>query len=349
VRQIFRGYVALGSVRALKEELDTAGVLSKRRVAADGTPYGGKPFSRGALYLMLQNRIYRGEIVHKGTAYRGEHVAIVDEALWAEVQRTLQGHRVERRATVTKSDALLAGLLFDAEGEAMTPTHAVKKGTRYRYYVSRRLMVGTANKSVCDGQRIPGANLEDLIIRRVRTFVADPLALLNAVSKGRFGAPLQKKLKEAAEDLLRSWDNEPSADAVSAFLRTILIRVRMHADRIEVEVDATRVAEFLLPDVHEDVWTLSPAPESRANSNAADDKHQIITLIIPAQLKRTGKELKFIIEGAAERSPPDESLVRLLFRAHALGQRLNESVGSTVEASRRGKTWSPPTRPVFYG
>ena len=80
VRQIFRGYVALGSVRALKEELDTAGVLSKRRVAADGTPYGGKPFSRGALYLMLQNRIYRGEIVHKGTAYRGEHVAIVDEA-----------------------------------------------------------------------------------------------------------------------------------------------------------------------------------------------------------------------------------------------------------------------------
>jgi len=130
----------------------------------------------------------------------------------------------------------------------MTPTHAVKKGTRYRYYVSRRLMVGTANKSVCDGQRIPGANLEDLIIGRVRTFVANPLALLKAVSKGRFGAPLQKKLKEAAEDLLRSWDNEPSADAVSAFLRTILIRVRMHADRIEVEVDATRVAEFLLPE-----------------------------------------------------------------------------------------------------
>src|SRR6185437_15253826 len=92
----------------------------------------------------------------------------------------------------------------------MTPTHAVKKGTRYRYYVSRRLMVGTANKSVCDGQRIPGANLEDLIIGRVRTFVANPLALLKAVSKGRFGAPLQKKLKEAAEDLLRSWDNEPS-------------------------------------------------------------------------------------------------------------------------------------------
>src|SRR6185437_4482111 len=129
----------------------------------------------------------------------------------------------------------------------MTPTHAVKKGTRYRYYVSRRLMVGTANKSVCDGQRIPGANLEDLIIGRVRTFVANPLALLKAVSKGRFGAPLQKKLKEAAEDLLRSWDNEPSADAVSAFLRTILIRVRIHADRIEVEVDANRVAEFLLP------------------------------------------------------------------------------------------------------
>jgi site-specific DNA recombinase len=185
VRHIFRRYLALGSVRALKEELAAGGIASKRRIAADGTPYGAKPFSRGALYLMLQNRIYRGEIVHKGTAYRGEHSAIVDEALWAEVQRTLQDHRVERPATAMKSEALLAGVLFDAEGEPMTPTHAVKKGTRYRYYVSRRLIVGTADKSTGDGQRIPADNLEALVIRRMRSFIEDPFALMNAVSKGR--------------------------------------------------------------------------------------------------------------------------------------------------------------------
>jgi site-specific DNA recombinase len=330
VRQIFRRYVALGSVRALKEELAVARVTSKRRVAANGTPYGAKPSSRGALYLMLQNRIYRGEIVHKGTVYRGEHAAIVDEDLRAEVQRTFQNNRIERRATAMKPDAnLLVGLLFDAEDEPMTPTHAVKKGTRYRYYVSRRLIVGTADKSSSHGQRVPAANVEDLVIRRLRTFVADPLALLNSVSKGRLGAPLQKKLKEAAEDFSRSWVNEPSTDVIAAFLRHVLIRVHVRADRIDVEVDASRVVQFLLRN-REGVWTPSPTPESSANFNA-DDRPPGVTLVIPAQLKRTGKELKFIIEGALEPSPPDESLVRLLTRAHALGRRLRESAGSTLE------------------
>jgi site-specific DNA recombinase len=122
-------------VRTLQAELDDAGIRSKRRILADGTPYGGQKLSRGALYLMLQNRIYRGEIMHKGDAYPGEHPAIVDEALWDKVQAILAENRVDR---ATGSDAkypsLLAGLAFDETGERLTPTHAVKKGTRYRYY-----------------------------------------------------------------------------------------------------------------------------------------------------------------------------------------------------------------------
>jgi site-specific DNA recombinase len=38
------------------------------------------------LYLMLQNRIYRGEITHKGNAYPGEHPAVVEKALYARAQ-----------------------------------------------------------------------------------------------------------------------------------------------------------------------------------------------------------------------------------------------------------------------
>src|SRR5947209_19380821 len=81
VRAIFRRYLDLGSVRELKAELDVQGVVSKHRTAANGGSYGGQVFSRGALYQMLQNRVYRGEIVHKGAAYPGEHPAIVDEDL----------------------------------------------------------------------------------------------------------------------------------------------------------------------------------------------------------------------------------------------------------------------------
>jgi hypothetical protein len=82
--------------------------------------------------LMLKNRIYRGEIVHKRKAFPGEHAAIVDEELWRRVQSHLEENRMERReGDKALEPSLLAGIVFDASFEPMTPTHAVKKGTRY--------------------------------------------------------------------------------------------------------------------------------------------------------------------------------------------------------------------------
>ena len=141
VQHIFRRYAALGSVRLLKEELDAAGIRSKGWTSSTGRHWGGKPLARGALYWMLQNWVYRGEIAHKREHYPGEHKPIIDEALWDEVQAKLAANAVERyTGDRTKSPSLLAGLLFDGEGSRMTPTHAIKKGTRYRYYVSRPLI-----------------------------------------------------------------------------------------------------------------------------------------------------------------------------------------------------------------
>ena len=54
----------------------------------DGAEYGGQKLSRGALYLILQNRLYRGEIAHKGNTYPGEHPAIIDKPLWARKPRS---------------------------------------------------------------------------------------------------------------------------------------------------------------------------------------------------------------------------------------------------------------------
>jgi site-specific DNA recombinase len=135
-------------VRELKHALDAEGAVSKRRLAADGNPYGGNSFSRGALYQMLQNRVYRGEIVHKGAAYPGEHPAIVEEDLWPRVQDKLEANGVERIGARDRAKLayLLAGVVVDAEGETLTPTHAIKKGVRYRYCASRRLITeGTAS------------------------------------------------------------------------------------------------------------------------------------------------------------------------------------------------------------
>ena len=96
VRHIFIRYLELKAVRELQEEIAAAGIRSKQRVRSDGSVYGGQVLGRGALYQMLQNRIYRGEITHKGAAYPGQHPAIVDQDLWDRVQATLAENRVER-------------------------------------------------------------------------------------------------------------------------------------------------------------------------------------------------------------------------------------------------------------
>jgi len=140
VRLIFRQYLALGCVAKLRADLDRRGVRSKQRVLTSGRVFGGCSFGRGALYHLLQNRIYRGEVVHKGVAYPGEHKAIVDEELWSAVHARLAGNRTTRRKSRVETGALLGGLIYDDRGNIMSPTYSVRRGNRYRYYISSALL-----------------------------------------------------------------------------------------------------------------------------------------------------------------------------------------------------------------
>jgi site-specific DNA recombinase len=115
-------------VRLLKAELEVQGRKSKSWTSAAGRMIGGKPLSRGALYLMLRNRTYRGEIVHRGQSHPGEHTPIIDQPLWDAVQMRLAANTAERDSgTRTHQPSLLAGMLFDVEGNRMTPSYAVKR------------------------------------------------------------------------------------------------------------------------------------------------------------------------------------------------------------------------------
>jgi site-specific DNA recombinase len=119
VVEIYRRYLALKSVHALRDALADAGIKSKRRMRPDGAEYGGQKFSRGALYLILQNRIYRGEIAHRGHSYPGEQPAIVDKPLWDDVQAVLAANRVERATGARASHPrLLTGMVFDENRRA---------------------------------------------------------------------------------------------------------------------------------------------------------------------------------------------------------------------------------------
>jgi site-specific DNA recombinase len=333
VRMIFRRYLELGSVRALKAALDEEGVVSKRRTAADGSPYGGKSFSRGALYLMLQNRIYRGEIVHKGAAYAGEHAAILDEELWSRVQLRLEANGVERgEAQAPARSNFLTGVLFDAAGQPMTPTHAVKKGVRYRYYVSRRLVSGTRGAEGNDqisGQRIPAANLEGLVVQRLRSFFADPVAVIESMPLEQRDAPSQRRANVTAMEIASALD-ERRDDAWDTFFRPMIVRVQVRLDRIDVDLSLERLVERLLQtnDIgfHPEEGDFT---SRRAEDHSAPDR--IVRLSLPAQLKRTGKEMKFVVDGDGDERRTDPSLVRLIVRADRLTRRLAENPGSTLE------------------
>jgi site-specific DNA recombinase len=320
VRYIFRRYTDLKSVRELKEDLDGAGIVSKVRTASDSSRYGGVPLARGAIYLMLQNRIYCGEIVHKGKSYPGEHDAIIDETLWNNVQAILTENRVERASGKSGNESsLLTGILFDAHGGRMSPTHANKKGTRYRYYILRSLLDGSA-KAKAEGQRIPAVALESLVVRRVRDWLADPVAILQAVQHVASDALAQKRLIGCARDFAKE-DRDRGTEALRTLMRSCIERVQVHVERIDIVLDQDRVCGCLD----------ETAGKTKPLEKTLQANRQLTTLSIPARLKRTGKEMRIIVDDGSEPAAPDTGLVRLLIRANAIRDQLLADRSVTFE------------------
>ncbi len=135
VRLIYRRYLELGCVRLLHEELVHRNIRSKSDKAV---------LSRGALYSLLSIPIYIGQIRHKGVCSPGQHEAIIDPGIWEQVQQSLKGNSIKSSKAPRKtSPSLLVGKLFDESGGRLTPSHGIKNGVRYRYYISRTLMTGT--------------------------------------------------------------------------------------------------------------------------------------------------------------------------------------------------------------
>jgi DNA invertase Pin-like site-specific DNA recombinase len=186
VRHIFCRYLDLGSLNPLLTDLRKTGVKTKLRPLSNGRTIGGIPFTRGSLAALLRNRFYIGEIRYKGEIFPGEQTAILDRALFEAVQSKLDQQRTNRTKARHKSQSLLTGRIFDARGNRMTPSYAVKNGVRYRYYISAPLIQGQPNKAATLN-RVPAAEIETLIISAVRKRLA--------------GAPHTKEETESPDSL----------------------------------------------------------------------------------------------------------------------------------------------------
>jgi len=317
VRHIFRRYCASGSVRELQRELEVGKIVGKARISSSGQHYGGKPFSRGALYHLLQNKIYIGLTTHRGEAYAGEHEGIVGQDLWEATQNLLTKHRVSRRAIEEQSSKKLAGIIFDVSGEAMTSSHATKHGVRYRYYISRSLTKNCKTEHP-DAQRIPATLLEELVITRIKDFLSDPKQVLDALPKIFQVATFQLHLNKGLQDL-SSKIEQNSTTCWSEMILQFLKRVQVHRDQVEIALDGYELVRTIFGD--------------RATSVADEDDPSgaTIKLSMYATLKRTGKELKFIAPSATINATADQSLIKLLVRARALQTAIESSGSASIE------------------
>ena len=171
VRTIFARYLALGSIRALAEELDRQGIRSKRRQLSTGRSVGGARFGVGALAHLLKNRFYIGEVVYRGEVYRAEHEPILDLTLFEAVQGKLAAQAVARRCRLRGSRAILSGRLFDSFGNRMSPSHTNKSGVRYRYYVSQVVLQGKPQPAGLVS-RVPAAEVEAFVVAALRNHLS---------------------------------------------------------------------------------------------------------------------------------------------------------------------------------
>ena len=167
VRQLFDLYLELGSAPLLKERVDELGLVTPKRRTRKGHS-GEKPFSLGHLYWILSNPVYVGSVHHHGNSWPGQHEAIIEANIWEAVQKKLKDNKIAAK-TKGSHKSLLTGLLFDETGDRLSPSHAVKAGRRYRYYISRRLVQGRRKDQTAG--RLPAAELEKAVL----AFLADLL------------------------------------------------------------------------------------------------------------------------------------------------------------------------------
>jgi site-specific DNA recombinase len=243
---------------------------------------------------MLQNRLYLGEITHKGESHRGQQPAIIDHQLWDKVQEQLKSNvQGERRKIRSKGGSLLAGLLYDSVGERYTPAHANKSGRRYLYYVSHAVHTRKTRNSSCPG-RLPAKEIEELVLRQIRMLLESPQQVQEVLEWPSDPKGLKLLVEGAGRAVARLDQN------ASSFLR----KVTVYRDRFEIQIDKIQLLQALIGKDAENSERVLAEP--------------VLTIVANAVLKRNGGEMRLQVPSGAQgtRPRPVPSFIRAIARAN---------------------------------
>jgi DNA invertase Pin-like site-specific DNA recombinase len=308
VRHIYQRYLELRSVRLLRDDLDRRGIVSKIRVSKSGNRTGGKVFSRGALYELLSNPIYIGEIRHRKERHPGQHEPILDREIWERVQRQLGDGAAKCRARPTKAaPSPLAGKLFDENGQCLYVAGAANGERRYRYYVSRQLVTESADRAR-NGWRLSAPEIERTVAAGARQLLNDHAQISSSACNLGVGAGEIPAVVEAASE----WSPRLQSEAdCTAALSELVDKVELKLGGIELSINLP----LSVDGTHGAVAMLS------------------MTRFIALRMKRRGVEMRLIIEGAEV--PPrmtDAALLKAIARAHRLFEELLSGRATTLAA-----------------
>ena len=190
VRRIFESFIAIGSVTVLVKQLRAEGVMTKSWTTIKEKDRQGKLVDKGWLYKLFKNPVVIGIAAYKGKHYPGEHEAILDKAIWDQVQEMLARNDVAQRARINRpsnAPALLKGLIFASDGWAMTPGHTKKGGRYYRYYVNTATM--KIGRDACEVTRVAAGDIDAKVVDQVRKVLLAPEVIAQAVREVQKLAP----------------------------------------------------------------------------------------------------------------------------------------------------------------
>jgi site-specific DNA recombinase len=311
VRHIYQRYLEMSSVVELADELNRQGYRTKVQQRASGPHRGGCIFRRGTLYHLLSNRIYLGQMVHKGEYFAGEHPAIISTELWDAVQVKLKANASgTSRRLRSQQPSLLVGLVFDGEGRAMTPSHATKPGKRYRYYVTRPDQLDDA-----PAWRVSAHDLERLVCERLSDLLTDQQFLCD-LAVGNTADVIQQMLAKA--DLMAATLRSGPARDRAGLLLAMITRIDLHETGIDLTVGKALLGTTL------------------GLESIADTANEQLILTLPATKVRRGHQLRLVIPGpqtiSIDQATRDDRLVALIAEAHQARQLILASPDQSIAA-----------------
>jgi site-specific DNA recombinase len=336
VCKIFSLYLKLGCVSKLAAQLDRENIRSKVWTTRTGVQLGGVAFARGALYALLRNRLYLGEIRHREQWYPGEHKGIVARDLWDKVQAQLNSNlQTRRNRRNERASSLLTGLIEDADGNRLTPSFTIRRGRHYRYYVSQPAIKNTGSQcNSTNSIRVPAHELEVRVTEKILAFLKSDAEVFDGLSAEDESPAVIRNLVVAAKKVAARLPSLPlngRRNLLAVFLNRVIIR----ESNIHVLISRPELRKLL--ERGDEV-----ADGSLPGARTPLDANDLISLTIEAKRKRCGGEVHLVVppNSSVSAGLPKQSLIKAIARAHGWYEQVvrGEALDMRSLARRAGLT-----------